>query len=108
MVSGAHERLRELRDEGVDPAHGGEAASRRGQSVSVNNRASNEWNRNNDRLDPDAFTARILPLLQDIPLSAMAEATGLLKGYCSFIKRGTKIPHERHWPALEHLSTSTD
>jgi len=103
MVSGAHERLRELRDEGVDPAHGGEAASRRGQSVSVNNRASNEWNRNNDRLDPDAFTARILPLLQDIPLSAMVEATGLSKGYCSFIKRGVKIPHERHWEALSLL-----
>ena len=33
----------------------------------------------------------------------MVDATGLSKGYCSFIKRGIKIPHERHWPSLERL-----
>ena len=103
MVKGAHERLQELRDEGRDPAHGNEAATRRGESVSANNRASTEWNRHNERLDPDTFTTQILPLLQDVPLSAMVEATGLSKGYCSFIKRGIKAPHERHWESLRRL-----
>jgi hypothetical protein len=103
MVSGAHDRLRELRDSGQDPAHGNDAAIRRGESVSANNRASQKWNRNNERLEPATFTNDILPLLQEVPLSEMAEATGLSKGYCSFIKRGTKIPHERHWAALERL-----
>ena len=103
MVEGAHVRLQELRDEGQDPAHGGQAATRRGESVSLNNRSSQEWNRHNERLDPDTFSREILPQLQDVPLSAMVDATGLSKGYCSFIKRGIKIPHERHWPSLERL-----
>ena len=103
MVEGAHVRLQELRDEGQDPAHGGQAATRRGESVSLNNRSSQEWNRNNERLDPDTFSREMLPQLQDVPLSAMVDATGLSKGYCSFIKRGIKIPHERHWPSLERL-----
>ena len=104
MVHRAHTRLRELRDKGRDPAHGNEAATRRGESVSANNRASTEWNRNNERLDPEIFTNEILPLIQEVPLSAVVEATGLSKGYCSFIKRGIKIPHERHWPALKQLN----
>ena len=103
MVEGAHVRLQELRDEGQDPAHGDQAATRRGESVSLNNRSSQEWNRHNERLDPDTFSREILPQLQDVPLSAMVDATGLSKGYCSFIKRGIKIPHERHWPSLERL-----
>ena len=49
------------------------------------------------------FTDEILPLLQDTPFSAMVEATGLSKGYCSFIKRGIKTPYERHWTALREL-----
>ena len=103
MVNGAHERLRELRDEGRDPAHGNEAATRRGESVSANNRASTEWNRNNKRLDSQVFTTEILPFIQEVPLSAIVQATGLSKGYCSFIKRGIKVPHERHWRALSQL-----
>lgn len=103
MVEGAHDRLRQLRKQGEDPAHGGEAASRRGQSVSVNNRASYGWNRRNERLGPEMFTDEILPLLQNVTLSAMIDATGLSKSYCSFIKRGIKTPHERHWAVLSQL-----
>ncbi len=98
-------RLQELRDEGQDPAHGGQAATRRGESVSLNNRSSQEWNRHNERLDTDVFTREILPQLQHVSLSAMVDATGLSKGYCSFIKRGIKIPHERHWESLRQLGT---
>lgn len=100
----AHERLEQLRDEDNDPAHGGEAAAKRGQSVEANNRASYEWNRTNERLDPAVFIEEIFPLLQDVSLSSMSEATGLSRGYCSFIRRGLKVPHERHWPALRQIS----
>ncbi len=92
-----------MREEGLDPAHGGDAAAQRGQSVSINNRASHKWSRHNERLDPETFTKEILPLIQEIPLSALVDATGLSKGYCSFIRRGIKVPHERHWPALSQL-----
>ena len=108
MVDGAHERLQELRDSGQDPAHGNEAAIRRGESVSVNNRASYGWNRDNERLPKEVFASEILPLLQEVRLSAMAEATGLSKGYCSFIKRGIKIPHDRHWALLAQLAQGID
>jgi hypothetical protein len=43
------------------------------------------------------FTREILPVLQDIPLGKMARATGLTEGYCSFVRRGLKVPHCRHW-----------
>lgn len=99
----AHTRLQQLRNDNSDPAHGSEAAAKRGHSVSVNNRASQEWNRNNERIDHETFTSQILPLLHDVPLSVMVEVTGLSKGYCSFIKRGIKIPHERHWDSLRCL-----
>ena len=103
MVHGAHKRLQELRDEGRDPAHGNEAATRRGESVSANNLQSAEWNRNHGRQPQMIFKDEILPLLDGVSLSAMVEATGLSKGYCSFIKRGVKVPHERHWRALSQL-----
>lgn len=103
MVGRAHEQLATLRHEGVDPAHGGEAASKRGESVAVNNRKSYEWNRTNARLDPRIFSEEILPILRDVTLSVMSEATGLSKGYCSFIKRGIKVPHERHWDTMRDL-----
>ena len=90
---------------GFDPAHGFGAAVLRGRSVSANNQASYEWNRNNERLDSQVFTTEILPLIQEVPLSAMVDATGLSKGYCSFIKRGIKVPHERHWSAFKHLGS---
>ena len=62
-----------------------------------------EWNTLNEDVPRTRFTEQILPLLQDVPLSEMVQATGLSKGYCSFIKRGLKTPHERHWSALEQL-----
>ncbi len=45
----------------------------------------------------------MLPGLQTISLRAISEATGLSLGYCSFIKRGVKIPHPRHWPGARPL-----
>jgi hypothetical protein len=104
----AHAHLDLLRNQGEDPAHGGEAASKRARAVAANNRKSYEWNRTHSRLDPATFTEQILPHLQDVTLAAMSEATGLSKGYCSFIKRGLKVPHERHWDALYQLPRESD
>ncbi|MBA2755186.1 MAG: hypothetical protein H0U40_12110 [Chloroflexia bacterium] len=38
----------------------------------------------------------ILPVPHEIPLSRMAKATGLTEGYCSPVRRGLEIPHQRH------------
>jgi CRISPR-associated endonuclease Cas1 len=53
--------------------------------------------------DPATYRAEILPLLKNLPLAAIAEATSLSIPYCSQIRRGT-IPHVRHWRALSRLA----
>ena len=103
MVAGAHDRLREMRKQGVDPVHGGEAALKRGATNRVHQDAAHEWNKNNDQSPRSRFTEEIFPLLEGVPLSLIAETTVHTKGYCSFIKRGIKIPHERHWESLHEL-----
>ncbi len=50
--------------------------------------------------DPEVFRREILPHLQFVTFGVMAKATGLSEGYCSFIRRGIKIPHHRHWSRL--------
>jgi hypothetical protein len=52
-----------------------------------------------ERRDRDHF-ADCLPGLQAVSLGAMAEATGLSEGYCSFIRRGLRMPHRRHWSVV--------
>lgn len=69
--------LREIRQ--WDTAHGGQA-------------------------DPEVFRREILPGLEGVSLNAMAKATGLSAGYCSFVRRGLKIPHRRHWESLGNLA----
>lgn len=48
------------------------------------------------------------PQLQEVSIDAMARATGLSKGYCSFVRRGLRTPHMRHWAALEALAATAD
>ncbi len=94
-------RLAKLREQGEDPAHSGEARRKRAAKISVENRKSAQWSRDNpDRPNPDVFAAEILPGLQQIGLKKMKAATGLSLDYCSKIKRGLKVPHPRHWAAL--------
>ncbi|MCH8984566.1 MAG: CRISPR-associated endonuclease Cas1 [Acidobacteria bacterium] len=107
MISGAHQRLQQLRSDGLDPAHGGTAAAQRGQANRIHQLVVHQWNQENESRPSSYFTEKILPRLQTVSLSVMAEATGLSKGYCSFIKRGIKTPHERHWPALRILGEAT-
>jgi hypothetical protein len=54
------------------------------------------------------FKHEILPGLRDVPLSIIARATGFSRGYCSFIRRGVRIPHPRHWEALRKIARTGD
>ncbi len=95
---------------GNDPAHGGTAGIARGQSNASHYAANAAWEQetvSDPGSTPDDFTRDILPRLQSIPLRAMADATGLTKGYCSFVRRGLKVPHRRHWETLSRLSRDT-
>jgi len=90
---------------GDDPAHGGDASTQRGSRNAAHHHANAAWEEigTDSVSDPEAFTRDILPCLQATPLKAMAEATGLSQGYCSFIRRGIRVPHRRHWHTLATL-----
>ncbi len=98
------EVLADLRSKGVDPAHGGDAALKRGARNARHVREAAQWNRarggNSSLAD---FIRYILPRLQVIPLSAISKATGLSRGYASMIRRGLYVPHPRHWESLKGL-----
>jgi len=100
-------RLTQLRHEGVDPAHGGEAGRKRGQTNRQHQDAVAEWNAQNDRPNREVFETEILPTIQNISLRRISSATGLSIDYCSKIRRGLKTPHPRHWAAFRALTHST-
>ncbi len=63
------------------------------------------WERQHGKLiDPSAFEREILPLIQNVPLSRLARASGLSLRYISQIRRGERVPHPRHWAAFRHIS----
>jgi CRISPR-associated endonuclease Cas1 len=87
--------LARLMADGRDPSHGGAAAFKRGRSVSAQLRVSRAWD--GPLPVPETFTREILPLIRDVPLSQLMEATGLSLRYVSMIRRGERVPHPRHW-----------
>src|SRR5690606_24023136 len=103
MSQRSQKSLSKARSEGRDPAHGGAAAAKRGETMRLQNQASQDWDQKNERPPAEHFTESILPALADVTIRQMMEATGLSSGYCSMIKRGVKIPHPRHWPTLRQL-----
>lgn len=93
---------------GNDPAHGGDAGKARGRRNASHHHANSAWNHDTTYgQDSEYFSREILPMLQTVSLRVMADATNLTPGYCSFVRRGLKVPHRRHWSALERLTTST-
>lgn len=102
-LSAGTDKLRELRRDGRDPAHGGVAAKERKDSLTRNRAQIQEWERANARRDPKEFRRDILPRLQRVTLREMMRATGLCSGYCAMIRRGKYVPHPRHWKTLGAL-----
>lgn len=93
--------LEALRRQGLDPSHGGEAASKRARTLARRREEAKAFEAILEELPPrEVFIREILPTLQTIGVRAMAEATGLTRSYCSMIRRGLYVPHARHWEAL--------
>lgn len=99
-----------LRADSIDPAHGGAAGRKRGERNAAHVAAVERWRREHGAAErdvtanPHAFACDILPGLQSVPLRVMADATGLSESYCSFVRRGQKVPHRRHWTTLARLT----
>ncbi len=93
--------LSELRDNGRDPAHGGDAAKRRGKKTAGHQHALREWeSRVNYAPDPERFSTDIRPAIERLSSQELAIATGLSEHYCSLIRLGKRTPHPRHWETL--------
>jgi CRISPR-associated endonuclease Cas1 len=96
--------LARIRQEGYDPAHGGRAARVRGRRNACHMKDVRSWEqRNGEGPDRSVFRETILPRLAGVSLTAMRRATGLSRGYCSFIRKGKHVPHPRHWESLRLL-----
>jgi hypothetical protein len=93
-----------LRAQGQDPAHGGEAARKRGAKIAQAKMEMAQWERKNQiDADPDYFKQSVLPRLQGVPLLTIMRATGLSLDYCSKVRRGLRVPHQRHWDTLRGI-----
>ena len=98
-------KLGKLRDAGKDPAHGGEAARKRGRKNSqrARERAEREALYGGGADKRERFKKEILPGLKGIPLSRIVEATGLSLRYASLIRQGEYIPHPVQYDAFRRL-----
>jgi hypothetical protein len=59
-------------------------------------------------VDLSAFQRDILPLIQEIPLSRLQQATGLSLRYVTLIRHGERTPHPRHWQAFVEANALRD
>jgi CRISPR-associated endonuclease Cas1 len=97
--------LARQRADGHDPAHGGAASKRRSQTMHKRQLEAAAWEQQHDKaIDPTDFEREILPLLQGVPLSRLAQLTGLSLRYVSLIRRGERVPHPRHWEMFRGIS----
>jgi hypothetical protein len=95
-------KLEQLKASGHDPTHGGEARTKRGATNARRKADLRKWERQHGKAaDLTAFEHEILPLIQKVPLSRLVKATGLSLRYVSQIRRGERVPHPRHWEALQ-------
>jgi len=94
--------LARLRADERDPAHGGRAAVARGQKNAAHQHAVLAWNeRDDDDVDRRVFVEEIQPRLGRATIGELVDATGLSAHYCSLIRLGRRVPHPRHWAALD-------
>ncbi len=72
-------KLKELRSFGIDPSHTGTAAEKRRGTMQQRRREEAEWNATHPeaKLEETVFATEVLPQLQGVSLSALAEITGL-------------------------------
>jgi CRISPR-associated endonuclease Cas1 len=104
-MEAGREALARSRNQGQDPAHGGDAARTRGEKVGRHNRERARWQSASPvDGDPRLFRREILPRLRRVPLSRIARVVGVSEGYASFIRRGLRTPHPRHWEGLKGLT----
>jgi CRISPR-associated endonuclease Cas1 len=102
----SQQTLKKKRAEGRDPAHGGAAARKRGNSNRERARQRRGWEiTHGDGEELKAWFARVVtPALARISVSSIIRATGFSPRYASLVQKGEYIPHPVHYPALSNLA----
>ena len=97
--------LETLRASGRDPAHGGEAAQKRGRSNARRAQDRAEWEAFGLDVNSEKarFVAEIQPKLARLTVKQIENATGLSLRYALLIRDGRHVPHPVHYEALEVL-----
>ena len=54
-------------------------------------------------LDRETYINKIRPRLAGVTISVLRSALGISEPYAAFIRSGSRIPHQRHWPTLAQL-----
>jgi CRISPR-associated endonuclease Cas1 len=97
--------------EGKDPAHGGEAAKKRGGANREHLRLNKEWETLNERLliTEEEFLAQISPQLTILTTKQICELMGVSRAYATKVRSGERVPHPRHWLVLrQHLGAEVE
>ena len=91
---------------GRDPSRGRRGLSKRADGNKHQRTLQDEWNRKHggEFYDTEVFRTEILPGLVDVSLNAIARATGMSTFSASKVRAGRRVPHPRHWQALQVLA----
>jgi hypothetical protein len=92
---------------GNDPRRSADVNRARGEAISDGHRRNRSWAREHpEQRDEAWFKREIAPKLDAFSLKEIAKATGLSLAACSRIRAGERVPHPRHWEALQRLVAS--
>jgi CRISPR-associated endonuclease Cas1 len=100
------ERLIETAKLGRIATHSPLAEARRAATHMKQVEASRRWNPSDlpSWLDEEFYRRKVLPRLSNLTAKKIREAMDVSHPYATFVKRGLKIPHPRHWMRLAGLA----
>jgi CRISPR-associated endonuclease Cas1 len=86
--------------------HSANAEARRAATHAKHVEALRKWNASDlpKWLDEDTYRREVLPRLANFTAKSIGVKLGVSHPYATLIKRGTSIPHPRHWMPLAELT----
>ncbi|HUJ30545.1 MAG TPA: CRISPR-associated endonuclease Cas1 [Candidatus Acidoferrum sp.] len=104
-VTASREGLIEAAKVGRLVAHSPEVCARQAEKQRQHNAAAKAWNPSDkpDWLTEKVYCEKIRPRLAGITVGVIASALDVSQPYATHIRKGTYVPHARHWQALAKL-----
>jgi CRISPR-associated endonuclease Cas1 len=104
-VTASREGLIEAAKVGRLVAHSAEVRARQAEKQRQHNAAAKAWKLSDkpEWLTEDAYREQVQTRLSGIPVGVIASALDVSQPYATHIRKGTCIPHPRHWQTLARL-----